>query len=206
MSTVVAFGRLHIVPRLNQFFDLYPDIKVDVRLNDTIVDLVEEGVDVAIRMGKLADSTLIVKKLCFSPIVTVASPDYLKNNGMPQHPRDLRDHNYVSYSGGSARRETEFQDGGEPFYVRTEGTISTNNTEALRAALLCGLGISKIPRWLVGDAIRSGGLISILEPYQPEALNIYAVYPPGRHLPSKVRCFIDFFAEQFKDCSRIGGC
>lgn len=206
VSTVVAFGRLHIVPRLGQFFDLYPDIKVDVRLNDTVVDLVEEGVDVAFRMGTLADSTLIAKKLCFSPIVTVASPDYLKNNGMPQHPRDLREHNYVSYSGGSGGKETEFQDDGEPFYVRTEGTISTNNTEALRTALLCGLGISRIPRWLVGDAIRSGELIPVLEPYQPEPLNIYAVYPPGRHLPSKVRCFIDFFAEQLKDCSRIGGC
>ena len=206
VSTVVAFGRLHIVPRLSQFFDLYPDIKVDIRLNDNVVDLVEEGVDVAFRMGTLEDSTLIAKKLCFSPIVTVASPEYLKNKGIPQHPRELRDHDYVSYSDGAARREAAFQDHGEPFFVRTDGSITTNNTEAFRAALLCGLGISRTPRWLVGDAIANGELVTILESYQPDPLDIYAVYPPGRHLPSKVRCFIDFFAEQLKDCSKIGGC
>ena len=108
VSTVVAFGRLHIVPRLPGFFDKFPDIKVDIRLNDRVIELVEEGVDVAFRMGTLADSTLIAKKLCFSPMVTVASPGYLKNHGIPQHPRDLRDHNYVSYSEAGSRRETEF--------------------------------------------------------------------------------------------------
>jgi DNA-binding transcriptional LysR family regulator len=203
---VVAFGRLHIVPRLPGFFEKFPDIKVDIRLNDKVVDLVEEGVDVAFRMGTLADSTLIAKKLCFSPMVTVASPEYLKNNGIPQHPRDLRDHNYVGYSEVGSRRETEFQDQGEPFFVRAEGSVSTNNTEALRTALLCGIGISRLPRWLVGDSIASGELVTVLDEYQPSPLNIYAVYPPGRHLPSKIRCFIDYFAEQLKDCSRIGGC
>jgi len=206
VSTVVAFGRLHIVPRLKDFFRQYPDINVDIRLNDRLVDLVEEGVDVAFRMGTLADSTLIAKKLCASPIVTVASPEYLKNNGIPHHPRDLREHNYVTYSDAGARRETEFQDQGEPFFVRAEGSLTTNNTEALRTALLCGIGISRMPRWLVGDAIASGELVCVMDEYQPGPLDIYAVYPPGRHLPSKVRCFIDYFAEQLKDCSRIGGC
>ena len=206
VSTVVAFGRLHIVPRLSGFFKKYPDIKVDVRLNDRIVDLVEEGVDVAIRMGKLADSTLIAKKLCFSPMVTVASPAYLKSNGIPQHPRELRDHDYITYTAGTTRREIEFQDQGEPFFVRAEGSLSSNNSEAIRSALLCGIGITKTPRWLVGDAIANGDLVCVLERYQPAPINVYAVYPPGRHLPSKVRCFIDYFADQLKDCSSIGGC
>ena len=206
MSAVVAFGRLHVVPRLHAFFDQYPYIKVDVRLNDRVVDLVEEGIDVAFRMGNLPDSNLIAKKLCASPIVTVASPDYLKDNGVPKHPRDLRDHNYIVYSDTGNKDETAFQEDGKPFFVRVEGNLVTNNTEAMRTALISGLGISRGPRWLVGDAIASGELIEVLQEYQPGPLNIHAVYSPGRHLPSKVRCFIDFFSAQFKDCSLICGC
>ena len=206
ISTVVAFGRLHVVPRLTDFFKQYPDIKVDVRLSDRVVDMVEEGVDIAFRMGKLADSSLIAKKLCFSPVVTVASPDYLKQHGIPGHPRDLRDHNYLVYSDGAGRAEVEFQDQGEPFFVRAEGNLTTNNSEALRTALLSGIGIARTPRWLVGDAIGRGELVPVLEDFQPDPVDIHAVYPPGRHLPSKVRCFIDYFSEQFQSCSQIGGC
>ena len=206
VSTVVAFGRLHIVPRLAEFFDKYPEIKIDVRLSDRVVDLVEEGVDVAFRMGTLADSTLIAKKLCFSPWVTVAAPQYLEKNGVPTHPRDLKEHNYLVYSDAGVRREVQFQDQGQPFYVRAEGSVTSNNTEALRTALLCGLGISRVPKWLVGDAVALGELVPVLDEFQPSPLSVYAVYPPGRHLPSKVRCFIDFFADQLKDCSKIGGC
>lgn len=206
VSTVVAFGSLHLVPRLAGFYEQFPDIRVDARLSDRLVDLVEEGADVAIRMGNLADSTLIAKKLCTSPFVTVASPGYLERRGIPGHPRDLRDHNYLQYADAGSSRESQFQDQGEPFHVRVEGNFVTNNSEALRMALTSGLGISRAPRWLVGDAIEAGRLICVLEEFQPEPMSIYAVYPPGRHLPSKVRSFIDYFAEQFKDCSTIGGC
>lgn len=206
VSTVVAFGRLHLVPRMQAFFKRYPQITVDIRLNDRVVDLVEEGVDVAIRMGELADSSLIAKKLCTSPFVTVATPEYFKANGIPRHPRDLRDHNYLVYSDAGLRSETRFKDQDEPFYVKVEGNLTTNNTEALRAALLTGIGIARTPRWLVGDAIDDGRLVPVLEPFQPDPHAIHAVYPPGRHLPSKVRSFIDFIGEEFKDCSFIGGC
>lgn len=206
VSTVVAFGRLHLVPKLTGFFEQYPDINVDIRLADKIVDLVEEGVDVAFRMGTLADSSLIAKKVSSSPFVTVASPEYLKSNGIPQHPSELKEHNYVTYTDAGRRREIEYQDQGEPFFVRTEGRIITNNTEGLRSSLICGLGIARTPKWLVGDLISSGELVTVLDDFQASPLNIYAVYPPGRHLPSKVRCFIDYFAEALKDCTNIGGC
>ncbi len=205
VSAVVAFGRLHVVPRLASFFEQYPDIRVDVRLNDRVVDLVEEGIDVAFRMGVLPDSNLIARKLCSSPIVTVASPEYLKKNGIPSHPKDLRDHNFIVYTESSGSGESTFQEDGTPFVVRVAGNISTNNTEAMRTALISGLGISRGPRWLVGDAIASGQLVEVLQEYQPEPLDLYAVYSPGRHLPSKVRCFIDFFRDQYSDCSLICG-
>jgi DNA-binding transcriptional LysR family regulator len=206
VSTVVAFGRLHVVPRLQKFLDQYPEIKVDVRLNDRVIDLVEEGVDVAIRMGQLADSSLIAKKLCNSPIVTVASPGYLKEHGIPEHPRDLRDHNYLIYSDGGSRAEIRFHEQGETFFVRADGNFKTNNSEAMRTALLTGLGITRAPRWLVGDAISRGELVSVLDEFQPDPLDIHAVYPPGRHLPSKVRTLIDYFTQEFKSCASIGGC
>lgn len=206
VSTVVAFGHLHLIPRLAQFYERYPDIRVDVRLNDRVVDLVEEGVDVAIRMGTLADSSLIAKRLCSSPYVTVASPGYLKHNGIPKHPRDLKDHNYLVYSDAGNRAEAQFKDQDEPFYVKVAGNFVTNNTEGLRQALLSGIGISRTPRWLVGDAIESGELVPVLQDFQPDAMSIHAVYPPGRHLPSKVRSFIDYIADEFKDCGLIGGC
>ena len=200
ISAVVAFGRLHIVPRLQKFFEAYPDIKVDIRLSDGLSDLVEEGIDVAFRMGELADSSLIAKKLCSSTYVTVASPLYLEKNGIPSHPRDLKEHSFLVYSDQGSRSETQFIDQGEPFFVRVEGSLLTNNSEALRSALLSSLGISRVPKWLVNSALESGELTTVLDQFQPEPMSIYAVYPPGRHLPSKVRCLIDHFAAEFKDC------
>lgn len=206
ISAVVAFGRLHIVPRLEKLLTAYPDIRVDIRLNDRVVDLVEEGIDIAFRMGELADSSLIARKLCTSPMVTVAAPSYLEANGIPAHPRELRDHNYLVYTDAGGKSEPEFIDDHKPYVVRVEGNMSTNNTEALRMALIAGLGISRAPRWLVGDAIETGELVPVLEEYQAAPLGLYAVYSPGRHLPSRVRSVIDFFGEEFRDCGMIGGC
>lgn len=205
VSAMVAFGRLHIVPRLTSFFDAYPDIRVDVRLNDRVVDLVEEGIDVAFRMGVLPDSNLIARKLCASPFVTVGTPDYFKKNGIPGHPSELRDHNYLSYSEGRPN-ETTYKEDGHPFHVRTEGNFLSNNTEAMRTALLSGLGVTRAPKWLVGDSLASGELIEVLQEFRPDPLDIFAVFPPGRHQPSRVRSFIDYFSEEFRHCSQIGGC
>ncbi len=205
VSAAAAFGRLHVVPRLAGFYERYPDIKVDIRLNDRIVDLVEEGIDIAFRIGNLRDSNLIARKLCMSPTVTVATPQYLKRSGVPKHPRDLRDHNYLIYTDLGSRDQTVFKDQGEPFHVRIEGDLLSNSSEVMRSALMSGLGIAKAPSWLVGDAVADGRLVEVLPEYQPGPSNIYAVYSPGRHLPSKIRCFIDYFADQYRDCGVING-
>jgi len=206
ISSVVAFGRLHIIPELPRFYASYPDIKIDIRLNDRVVDLVEEGIDVAFRMGRLPDSTLIARKLCSSPWVTVASPTYLKQHGTPQHPRELRDHNFIRFADAGQSNELKFLEADEDLYVHIDGNLSTNNTEAIRAALLEHIGISRTPRWLVGDALDQGHLVSILEEFGPGELDLYAIYPPGRHLPLKVRTFIDHFTEAFRVSEKICGC
>ncbi len=205
VSAAVAFGRLHVVPRLAAFYDQFPDIKVDIKLNDRVVDLVEEGIDVAFRMGTLRDSNLIARKLCASPRVTVATPDYLKQHGVPNHPRDLKEHNYIVYTDLGNREQITFSENGGPLHVQVDGNLMSNNSEVLRSALLSSLGISQVPRWLVGDCLANGRVTEVLTDFQPDPHNIHVVYSPGRHLPSKMRCFIDYFADEFKDCSVING-
>jgi DNA-binding transcriptional LysR family regulator len=203
VSAMVGFGRLHILPGLKSFFDQYPDIKVEVRLNDRIVDLVEEGIDVAFRMGNLADSNLIARAICTSQWLTVATPEYLRVNGTPSHPADLKSHEFIIYTDTGRSNELHFKDDNEPFIVRVDGRVLTNNTEGLRSALLSGLGIGKAPTWLVADLLLEKKLEIVLADYQSDPINIYAVYPPGRHVPSRVRCFIDYFSEQFQQSGLI---
>ncbi len=203
VNTVVAFGRLHVVPLLKEFFALYPAIKVEILLNDRTVDLVEEGLDLAIRMGNLTDSSLIAKKLTCSPMVTVATPEYLALNGTPIHPRDLKNHNCVIYTGLQKTHELHYQENGESIVVRVEGNFLSNNSEAMREALLAGYGITKVPKWLVGDALADGRLVAVLNDFSHDRIDIFAVYPPGRHLALKARHFIDFFNEKLSLCDSI---
>ena len=206
VTAAVAFGRLHIVPRLAGFYHQFPDIKVDIGLNDRIVDLVEEGVDIAFRMGNLRDSNLVARKVCASPFVTVATPEYLKVQGVPRHPRELKEHNYVVYTDVGQRDQTTFLEQGEPLHIKVSGNLQSSNSEVILAALTAGLGISRVPRWLVGEQLVAGTLVEVLSDYQPPPTPIHLVYSPGRHLPSRMRCFMDYFTEQYRDCSVINGC
>ena len=203
INTVVAFGRLHIMPLLGDFLQLYPDIKIEILLNDRVIDLVEEGVDLAIRMGPLADSSLIAKKLTACSMVTVATADYLNKQGRPKHPSDLKQHNCILYNGRDNYRQLDYLENGELFHVRVDGNISSNNSEAIRGALLSSYGIALVPKWLVGDALMDGRLEAVLSEFSPQEHDIFAVYPPGRHLPSKARLFLDFLAEKIGHCPQI---
>ena len=205
VTAAVAFGRLHIVPRLESFFARSPDIKIDITLNDRVVDLIEEGVDIAFRMGNLRDSNLIARKLCTSPTAAAASPEYLKKYGVPRHPRDLKEHNYVVYTDLASPGQTSFREVGNPLHIKVSGNLQTNNSEVLRSALLHGLGIAQVPRWLIGDKVAEGELVEVLTEYQSAPSSVHAVYSPGLHVPSKLRCFIDYFADEFKNCNVING-
>mgnify|MGYP003977281745 FL=1 len=205
VSAAVACGRLHIVPRLENFFARYPDIKIDVRLNDRVVDLIEEGIDIAFRIGNLRDSNLIARKLCTSPTAAAASPEYLKKYGVPRHPRDLKEHNYVVYTDLDSSGQTTFIESGEPVHIKVSGNLQTNNSDVIRSALLDGLGIAQVPRWLIGDKVAAGELVEVLSEYQSAPTSVHAVYSPGRHVPSKLRCFIDYFTDEFKNCDVING-
>ncbi|MBO6564976.1 MAG: substrate binding domain-containing protein, partial [Pseudomonadales bacterium] len=165
----------------------------------------EEGIDVAFRMGTLRDSNLIARKLCSSPMITVATPEYLKLNGTPAHPRDLKAHNYVVYTDRANRDQTTFAEDNQPLHVKVSGNLQSNNSEVMRSALINSLGIARVPRWLVGDKLDDGTLAEVLKEFQSDPTDVHVVYSPGRHLPSKLRSFMDYFAEQYRDCSVING-
>jgi DNA-binding transcriptional LysR family regulator len=168
-------------------------------LNDRQVDLVEEGYDVAIRIARLTDSSLIARRLTPIRIVLCASPDYLRRHGTPRVPADLSGHNCLLYAYALAPLDWVLigHDGGE-VSVRVSGTMTANNGHALMAAAIAGQGIIRQPTFIVGDALRLGELVEVLPDYGMHGPTAYAVYPHARNLSPKVRSFVDFLAEYFK--------
>lgn len=194
----VSFGQLQIMPRIKAFLQRYTDIKLDLMMNDGFVDLVSEGVDLAIRIGNYQDTSLIQARIGTTRRVTVASPQYLEKIGEPKKPEDLIHHNCMVYTRLSTGNEWYFQSNGKTIKVEVKGNFQANNSTAIREAVLSGIGIAVSPIWLFGDSINNGKLKVILKEYQPTPLPIYAVYRRGKFVPAKVRCFIDFLAQEFE--------
>lgn len=204
MNIPVAFGRLHVAPGLPEFLDRYPEVQIDLDMTDAFVDLVEEGVDLAIRIGELQDSSLIARRLAPNNRVICASPDYLHRAGGPATPDDLRSHNCLIYKRQPSRAVWRLRNAEGTVEIEVRGSLRTNNTDTLHTAALAGLGLTVLPSWMVGPDIHRGALENIFPHYQvsPAALDtsIYAVFSYNRHLSPKVRAMVDFLAERFRQC------
>lgn len=197
ISTSTAFGRTFILPHLNEFFDAYPDIVIDLLFDDDYVDLVKEGIDLAIRIGPLADSSLIAKKIGTSPRVVVASPEYLVKHGRPKKPADLVNHNCLLYSLQKTPDIWYFnsmQEGDES--VRVSGRFKASSHEALCDATVAGLGISVLCEWYTPPFFKDGRLKLILPDHQPTTYDIHVIYPERRFVPQKVKSMIEFLADK----------
>jgi DNA-binding transcriptional LysR family regulator len=198
LSAPMSFGILHLAPALPDFFARCPEVEIDLSLNDRYVDVVDEGFDLAIRIGRLADSSLVARKLAPMRLVLCASPAYLDTQGTPNLPDDLRTHQCLCYSTNSLAPEWRFQaKDGSPIAVPVRGRLHANNGDVLRSAALRGQGIVYLPSFIVGADLQAGTLVSLLADYIPADAGIFAVYPHSRHLSAKVRVFIDFLAERF---------
>jgi len=198
LATSVVFGRLHIVPRLPRFLERYPDISIDLVLNDGTTDLVEEGIDLAIRVGAISDPSLIARRIGISHRVAVAAPAYIKARSAPRTLDDLKDHDCIIYTRLASGSAWTFIVGGGPITVPVRGRYRVNNTEGVRAGVFAGLGIGLIPTFHFGDEIETGQIMVVLEDHEPEAMPIVAVYPSRRFVPLKVRAMIDYLVEEFR--------
>ncbi|MEL6163720.1 MAG: LysR family transcriptional regulator [Cyanobacteria bacterium J06628_3] len=168
----VSFGQLQIVPRIKAFLERYPDIRLDLIMNDGFVDLVEEGVDLAIRIGNYQDTSLIYTRIGTTRRVTLASPEYFKKNAEPQKPEDLIHHNCIVYTRLSTGNIWHFQSKDKTIKVEVTGNFQTNNSTAIREAILSGIGVSVLPIWLFGDCINNEQLKVVLKEFQPTHLPI----------------------------------
>ncbi len=192
-----GFGRLYVVPRLPDFFNRFPDVSVDLNVSDGYANLVEEGIDVAIRIGHLADSSLSARRIGSMEAAMLATPAYLERHGIPSTPDDLKNHDCVTFMFHGAPRLWQFKGPDGPFTVEPKGRVRTNDAEHVRAALLSGLGLVQAPTWLLADEIESGAVTRLLDDYAPDLFPINAVTPAARRQPGKVRVFIDFLAQIF---------
>lgn len=200
ISAPISFGHIYLADLLPQFLKTYPDVKMEVNFDDRLVDVIAEGYDVVIRVTNLKDTSLISRKIMASSIITLASPDYLKRKGCPIHPRDLADHDCITYS--YLQRPTYWDyltEKGEPVGVTVKPQAICNNDELQRSMAVSGLGITRIPSFCCQNELRTGSLVPILKEYEFNDLGVYAIYPHRRHLSTKVRAFVDFLVEHLVD-------
>jgi DNA-binding transcriptional LysR family regulator len=197
VTTSVAFGTLHVAPALPDFLALYPDVSVDMTITDRIVDVVEEGYDVAIRIVREPGLNFVARELAPMRRVVCATPEYFKRHGVPTTPQDLRQHNCLHYTHFSAQGEWRFSGPDGDIAVPVSGTLRINDDEALSQAVLGGLGIALLPTFIIGGDVQAGRLQAVLSDYVPLERRIYAVFLQSIHLPAKVRAFIDFLRARF---------
>lgn len=198
IGTSVAFGRRVITPLALDFMAAHPLVKVDLSFEDRYTDLVEQGIDVAIRMGKLGDSALGSRYLGMNPWMLVASPDYLKAHGVPKKAADLSGHSALIYSsvqGDDIWRLTSSR--GEAVTVPVSGTLRSNNLSAVLAAARSGLGIAALPRYVAGDSVTAGQVVEVLRDHALPEQEIHAVFPSPKLVPGKVQAFIAYLQGWF---------
>ena len=202
VQAAVAFGQLYMLPVMFKFRRLYPGLAIDLMLSDRYVDVIQEGVDVAIRFGELRDSQLVARRIGGSTRVCVASPAYLRARGTPKSPGELFSHNCITYN-YLFSNEWEFYTGKGPTTVRVGGDFRANSALTIRAAALEGIGIAHMPTMFVQEDIDTGRLVRVLEDYGPPAVDVHAIYPSARFLSGKVRLFLDFVAGEFADIAAL---
>lgn len=198
VTAPAGFGRLHVAPLLPAFLDAHPEVSVSLDLTDRLTDIVNEGIDLAIRIGALDDSSLVGVKLADNRRVVVASPDYLARHGVPVTPSDLAEHDCLTFGNyGNQARGWQFLMQGKPVSLRVSGSMACNDGAVLRDWALAGRGLAWRSMWEVGDDLKAGRLTSVLDNFAAPDNAIHAVFPQRRHLPLRVRMLIDFLKNTY---------
>jgi DNA-binding transcriptional LysR family regulator len=199
MTASISFGAGYLAPAIAEFRQRHPQLRFDIELSDRAVDLVDERIDVAIRIGGIGSQALIGRRIGTAQMVCCASPSYLARHGTPRTPADLADHACLTYEYSSDGNLWRFTDAaGESHDVKVTGFAHSNNGAMLAALAVAGVGVTVEPDFILAPDVRAGRLVRILRDYAPPTINIHAVYPSRRHLSAKVRAFIDFLALRFE--------
>jgi len=193
-----SFGSFHLARILGNYMERYPEVAIEMILTDRAPDLFEEGLDLAIWIGKLEESNLIARKLATTRSVVCGSPEYFAHKGIPKTPADLAQHNCLTFSTRTPYSDWKFMLNGKITTLHPMGTFRSNSADPLRIASINNCGLVQLPTYIVGLDIQSGRLQPVLENFEPEPLAINVVYIHRRHLSTKARTFVDFISEQFQ--------
>jgi DNA-binding transcriptional LysR family regulator len=195
VSAPVVFGRLHVGPLMTVYLERYPDVSGELRLSDRMVNLVDDGIDIAVRVGTLADSTLVARLVGNMRRLAVASPDYLERRGTPVKPADLAAHELIQFTSNSSLSDWRFLDGGEEIRIPHESRFATNSADAAFQHAEQGGGVALVLAYQAAEAIANGRLKVLLADYELPPLPVHLVYPTSRLLSAKVRAFVDTVVE-----------
>jgi len=198
ISAPTNFASRHLLPRISEFNHLYPEVKVELMCTDRIIDLADEGYDLAIRITNSPGPDLIARRLCSCRHVMVASPEYLAKHARPQKPEALAEHNCILYAYLPGSIWPLSRDGSD-YSVKINPAIKSNNPDVLLEAAVRGMGIALLTTFVVSDAVASGALQLVLQDYTSVVLGIYAVYSSRRHLPVKIKVFVDYLRAHIQD-------
>jgi DNA-binding transcriptional LysR family regulator len=199
VNAPMSFGFRHLAPSVGAFMQLFPDVRVELTLTDRLVNLIEDNVDVAIRIGDLSDSSLIARKLATCRMILCASPAYIKRSGAPRHPREITDHVCLFYTYWLDGDEWRFTRRSEEIVVHAgQAALRSNNGDAIAAAAAEGAGIALQPSFIAGPLIKQGRLIELLPAWKAAEFGVYAVHPQTQFVPAKSRAFMDYLAKAYK--------
>jgi len=200
ISAPVTFGEMKLAPLLPKFIALYPDLTIELVLTNGAIDMLEEGIDVRLRIGGVDDSNMIARHLTNFPLVLSASPSYAKTNGLPTTPKQLAKHRCIIDSNFRIAKQWPFiSPTGKAETVNVQSDLAANSPQAVREIAIANGGIALTPNFIVEDALSDGRLISVLPDYTTLEFGLFAIYPHRKYVAKKVRCFIDFVLEQFTE-------
>ncbi|NDI87516.1 LysR family transcriptional regulator [Undibacterium crateris] len=197
ISAPAGFGRQHVAPLIPDFLQQHQQLKLTLSLNDRVVDLIGEGIDVAIRIAALSDSSLIGVKLADNKRVVVAAPSYLQRHGAPKTLDELSNHNCLAFSADGSQRGWTFRQSGKNVTIKVDGNMVCNDGEVLHDWAISGQGLAWRSMWEVGAEIESGKLVSVLDEYTAPGNDIYAIFAQRRHLPLRIRAFVDYLRQAY---------
>ncbi|MNH23209.1 HTH-type transcriptional regulator DmlR [compost metagenome] len=199
LTAPLSFGQRHVLPILDRYLKQWPELRADIRFTDRFVDLVEEGIDVAVRIGApKEDSQLLTRTVAWQQFVTCASPAYLDARGVPQVPGDLYGHDKIAFLAGEKAMPWRFHTEAGLHLCEDPGRLNIDSSEAMLDGARAGFGLIHLPTYITGDDLRAGTLVEVLQAYRPPADPIRIVYPSKRHLSPRVRGFIDLLVASWE--------